>query len=92
MFHIFSPEQVWQTIGWLGTFIFVTSFLVKKRSLLHLLGLIGCIVKLVYTLHYLLWPLVVNWVLLIIIEAVQFCRYRKDSSKPTLDECIKSTS
>lgn len=81
-------EGMWQMIGWLGTAIFVGSFLVKDRSLLHLLGLIGSIVKLVFTLHYELWPLVANWVLLIGIELVQWIRFRKDHSVPTIEERV----
>jgi hypothetical protein len=76
----------WSIIGWTGTVIFVASFLVRDRALLHLLGLVGCMVKLVYTYHFRLWPLVVNWVLLIIIESVQWVRYRKDNAKPSLEE------
>lgn len=82
-------EMHWSIIGWAGTAIFVASFIVKDRALLHLLGLIGCTVKLVYTYHYRLWPLIVNWGLLIIIECVQWVRYRKDHSKPTSDEIFK---
>lgn len=82
-------EQMWTAFGWVGTAIFVASFLVKNRSLLHLLGFVGCIIKLFYTLHYSLWPLVVNWLLLIAIEFVQWVRYRKDDTKPSIEECIK---
>lgn len=82
-------ENAWEAIGWVGTFIFLASFLVKTRRLLHLLGLIGSLVKLAYTYHYRLWPLVVNWALLILIELVQWHRYRKDNSKPEIEECIK---
>lgn len=82
-------ELNWSILGWAGTIIFVASFLVKDRALLHALGLVGCIVKLVYTSHYRLWPLVVNWVLLIIIESVQWFRYRKDHTKPSKDEIFK---
>lgn len=82
-------EIAFTTLGWCGTVIFVGSFLVKDRVYLHLIGLIGCIVKLIYTWHYSLWPLVVNWALLIIIETVQLFRYRKDHGKPTIEECIR---
>ncbi len=82
-------EQMWTSLGWVGTVIFVGSFLIKDRAYLHLLGLVGCVVKLVYTWHYSLWPLVVNWILLIVIEAVQWWRYRHDHQKPTLSECIR---
>lgn len=80
--------DIWPIIGWVGTSIFVASFLVRDRSLLHLLGLIGCVVKLIYTLHYQLTPLVVNWVLLIVIEAFQWWRFTRDHSKPTIEERI----
>jgi hypothetical protein len=46
--------------------------------MLHALGLLGSVIKLAYTLHYGLWPLVVNWALLIVIEAVQWWRYRNE--------------
>jgi len=82
-------EAMWTTLGWLGTSIFITSFLVKDRGLLHLLGLIGCVVKLVYTWHYSLWPLMANWLVLICIESVQWWRYRSDSGKPSVDECVR---
>lgn len=62
----------WEIIGWFGTAIFVTSFLFKNRKTLHLVGLIGAIVKLVYTMHYGLLPLIVNWILLIIIETYAY--------------------
>lgn len=81
-------EIHWTIIGWLGTAIFVASFLVKNRGLLHLFGLFGCVVKLAYTWHYDLWPLAANWVLLIGIEAVQWWRHRSDGSLATLDDCI----
>lgn len=82
-------ENQWSALGWVGTVIFVASFLVKNRSHLHALGLCGCVVKLAYTSHYRLWPLVVNWLLLIVIEAVQWVRYRNDREKPTLEECLR---
>lgn len=82
-------ETAWTALGWIGTVIFLTSFLVKNRGLLHLLGMFGSIVKLVYTLHYALWPLVFNWALLIVIELVQWVRYRRDKSAPEIEECIK---
>lgn len=82
-------EPMWSGLGWIGTVIFVASFIVKDRAYLHLLGLLGCIVKLVYTFHYGLWPLVVNWALLIVIESVQWWRYRKDHSKPSIQECLR---
>lgn len=85
---LLMSELHWSIVGWIGTVIFVASFTVKDRALLHLLGLVGCIVKLGYTLHYRLWPLVVNWALLIIIELVQYVRYRRDHSQPSTDERI----
>jgi hypothetical protein len=62
-------EQLWAAIGWLGTIIFCASFLIKSRRWLHAVGLVGAIIKLVYTWHYQLWPLAANWVILIFIEA-----------------------
>lgn len=82
-------EFHWAIVGWTGTVIFVASFLVKDRALLHALGLVGCLVKLGYTYHIQAWPLVVNWVLLIIIETVQWFRYRKDHAKPSIQEFFK---
>lgn len=82
-------EVHWSILGWIGTVIFVASFLIKDRALLHALGLVGCCVKLVYTYHYKLWPLVVNWILLIVIELIQWIRYRKDHEKPTIEEFLK---
>lgn len=82
-------EFHWELVGWAGTVVFVASFLVKDRALLHFLGFVGCIIKLRYTYHYKLWPLVVNWILLIIIEWVQWMRYKKDHSKPTVEEFLK---
>lgn len=82
-------EQAWSAIGWIGTLIFVMSFLVKNRSMLHLLGMIGSAIKLAYTLHYELWPLVVNWVLLIGIELAMWIKYRGDKTEPKMEECIK---
>lgn len=76
-------------MGWLGTAIFLTSFLVKNRGLLHLLGLVGSAVKLVYTWHYALWPLAANWLILIGIEAIQWWRYRDDTGPASLDECLR---
>lgn len=81
-------ESGWNILGWVGAAVFVTSFLVKSRSLLHLLGLLGSVIKLVYTWHYKLWPLAVNWAILIVIEAIQWWRNRKNPAKPTVDECI----
>lgn len=81
-------EGMWTMLGWFGTVIFVSSFLVKDRSILHFMGMVGSLVKLFYTLHYQLWPLVVNWILLVFIELVQWIRYRKDHSVPTVEERV----
>jgi hypothetical protein len=64
----------WELVGWTGTFIFVVSFILKDRRMLHLVGLIGAIIKLVYTMHYGLMPLIVNWILLIGIEIYVLCK------------------
>jgi|GEM_PF-2307519 len=82
-------EAMWTALGWTGTSIFLASFLVKDRGLLHLLGLVGCVVKLVYTWHYALWPLAANWLILIGIELAQWWRYRGDHNKPTIEECTR---
>jgi hypothetical protein len=82
-------DAMWTALGWCGTVIFVGSFLVKDRSVLHLLGMVGSIVKLIYTWHYALWPLVTNWALLIAIEAVQWWRYKNDHNKPSVEECVR---
>lgn len=71
-------EAMWTALGWLGTGVFVSSFVVKHRGMLHALGLVGSVIKLAYTYHYGLWPLVVNWILLVVIEAVQWLRYRNE--------------
>lgn len=83
-------ESAWDIVGWTGTVIFLASFFIKDRALLHLLGLVGCIIKLAYTYHFRLWPLVVNWLLLIVIELVQYFRYRNNHEKPKIDEIIKT--
>lgn len=62
-------EQYWAAVGWLGTIIFCASFLIKSRRWLHAVGLVGVLIKFVYTLHYELWPLLANWAILIFIEA-----------------------
>jgi hypothetical protein len=52
--------------------------------MLHALGLVGCVVKLVYTWHYSLWPLAANWLMLIGIEReaeyVEIARKRIDTA------------
>jgi len=70
---------VLEVIGWGATVLFISSFLVKKPSLLHLLGFTACIFKMIYSYQYHVWPLFVNWVLLFFIEIVQWWRYRKDA-------------
>jgi len=82
-------ELAWSIVGWTGTVIFLASFLAKDRALLHALGLVGCVVKLGYTYHLQAWPLVVNWILLIFIEAYQWYRYRRDHANPSLEEFLK---
>lgn len=58
-------QYQWEIIGWIGTFIFVASFLFKERKHLHIIGIIGSVVKLIYTYHHGLVPLTVNWLLVI---------------------------
>jgi hypothetical protein len=66
-----------ESVGWLATAIFVASFLVKDRSLLHLLGFIACIFKMFYSYHYHVYPLFANWVILFFIEIYQWKTYKK---------------
>jgi hypothetical protein len=68
-----------EAIGWLGTAIFVASFLFKDRTHLHVVGIVGAAVKLVYTLHYGLMPLAVNWVLVILSHAYNLGKSRTKS-------------
>ena len=65
------------TLGWTATAVFIASFLVKNRSMLHLLGFGACILKMVYTWEYHVMPLFVNWVLLFAIELYQYFQYKK---------------
>ena len=71
-----------ETIGWLATAIFVASFLVKDRSLLHGLGFIACIFKMIYSFHYHVYPLFANLVILFFIELYQWKNYKE----PTIEE------
>lgn len=77
-------------LGWLATAMFSTSFLVKRRMLLHALGTLACIPKLIYSYEHGVWPLFANWLILLPIEAYQWWRYRTDKSKPTIEECCCS--
>ena len=65
-----------EAIGWLSAILFVASFLVKNRSTLHLLGAVACIFKLIYSYEHAVWPLFANWVILIVVQTVQFFRLR----------------
>lgn len=79
-----SPVQfnvLMEVIGWCSTALFISSFLVRRRSLLHALGLAACILKMVYSYHYSVWPLFVNWVLLLFIELVQWRKYLKEEEE-----------
>lgn len=66
-----------ETIGWASTVLLVASFLLKERSSLHLVGFLACILKLIYTYAHAVWPLFVNWLLLLIIQGYQYFIYRK---------------
>jgi hypothetical protein len=61
-----------EVIGWTSTVLFISSFLVKKRSVLHAVGFIACLFKMVYSYHYAVWPLFVNWVVLIGVQLYQW--------------------
>lgn len=65
-----------EAIGWASTVLFVSSFLVRNRSVLHLLGFFACILKLIYSYQHAVWPLFVNWVILLFVQAYQFFVYR----------------
>lgn len=65
-----------EAIGWLSTILFVLSFMVKDRSMLHLLGAIACVFKLIYSYEHAVWPLFANWVILIFVQTIQFVRLR----------------
>lgn len=65
-----------EVIGWTSTVLFVSSFLVKDRAKLHLIGFIACIFKLVYSYEHAVWPLFVNWVILFFVQLYQFLVYR----------------
>ena len=70
-----------EIIGWTSTILFVASFLVKDRSVLHLIGFFACIFKLIYSYEHAVWPLFVNWVILLFVQAYQFFKYRKKSTE-----------
>lgn len=70
-----------EIIGWLSTIIFVASFMVKDRATLHLLGFVACIFKLVYSYQHAVWPLFVNWVILLFVQAYQFYAHRYPNAK-----------
>lgn len=76
-FTITNYEIAIEVIGWTSTTLFISSFLVSKRSLLHGLGFAACIFKIIYSYHYHVWPLFVNWVLLLGIELYQYYNYKK---------------
>jgi hypothetical protein len=67
-----------EAIGWASTVLFVTSFLVRNRSVLHLLGFFACILKLIYSYEHAVWPLFVNWVILLFVQAYQYFAYRRE--------------
>lgn len=52
-------------IGWIGTVMLVASYLINDRKALHWFALAATFLKLVYCYHYQVWPLVVNWLILI---------------------------
>ena len=87
MDHI-NLDLVIEIIGWISTCLFISSFLVRKRSLLHSLGFAACIFKMIYSYHYHVWPLFVNWVLLFFIELYQWRSY-KSEEQASIDEKIE---
>lgn len=72
--------------GWLGTAMFSLSFLVKRRMMLHALGTLACIPKLIYSYDAQAWPLFAGWVILAPIELYQWWRYKRDQSTATARE------
>lgn len=68
--------EIVEIIGWISTVLFVLSFVVKDRVTLHGLGAVACVFKLIYSYHHQVWPLFVNWVILIIVQVIQVIRLR----------------
>jgi hypothetical protein len=66
-------------VGWLSTALFLGSFCLKDRAQLHLVGFIACIFKMIYSYHHAVWPLFVNWVILLVVDLIQWVRYRNAS-------------
>lgn len=80
-----------EVIGWSATALFVSSFLVKKRSLLHFLGFTACILKMIYSYEYHVWPLFANWVILFFIDIYQWYTYhKKDKTAPVAAEATSA--
>jgi len=69
-------HYVIEAIGWASTVLFVASFLVRNRSALHAIGFFACILKLIYSYQHAVWPLFVNWVILLFVQAYQYLAYR----------------
>jgi ABC-type sulfate transport system permease component len=63
-------------LGWISTVLFLGSFLFKDRATLHLVGFVACIFKMAYSYHHAVWPLFTNWVILLVVDAVQWWRYK----------------
>ena len=78
-------KMIIEIIGWASTVLFVGSFLVKERAALHLIGFFACIFKLVYSYEHAVWPLFVNWVILLFVQAYQFFVYRRQKNQDVLE-------
>lgn len=63
-----------EIIGWIGTGFLVFSYLPKNRITLHSIALISSILKLYYTYEHRVWPLFVNWVVLIGVHLYKICQ------------------
>lgn len=66
-----------ECIGWASTLILVASFFLQKRSSLHLVGFLACVLKLIYTYEHEVWPLFANWAILVVVQAYLYIMHRK---------------
>jgi hypothetical protein len=57
-----------EVIGWIGTALLVFSYLCSTRLSLHYLAFISTALKLYYTYERQVWPLFVNWAILIVVH------------------------
>ena len=64
-----QPMGLWlEVIGWVGTGFLVFSYLPTNRITLHWIALISSVLKLYYTFEHRVWPLFVNWLVLIVVH------------------------